>query len=324
MEIAAKDKLLWYHLGKKRGGGGSGGGGTSVTKRDLLAQTKVDGFAPNSELPGAYARNCYFGEEGFESFEISVGENYTVVWDNVAYKVTAKDASAFLPGVILLGNDFGTELGSNNEPFAIGWFGAGFTLFALDTLASHTIHIYQTVLDNAEVRTVGLDATHGSQIIKPTEDGKSMSEAIITMPDTLIPENIAEGVDIGGVIGTLAGGGGAKVAYAVVYPSTTSNVTVTHNLGVVPDFIYILCAETTTTGKVVSAHSIRSGVSLKAWLPTMARLYGTKNVYADYKYSTDANNVIHDANETTFQIGNSTHTLQTSKGYYWLAVAGIF
>lgn len=191
------DNLLWYQLGKKRGGGG----GTSVTKRDLLAQTKVDGFAPNSELPGAYARNCYFGEDGFESFEISVGENYTVAWDNEVYKVTAKDASAFLPGVILLGNDFGTGLGSNNEPFAIGWFGAGFTLFALDTLASHTIQIYQTVLDNAEVRTVGLDATQGSQIIKPTEDGKSMSETIITMPDTLIPENIAEGVDIGGIIG---------------------------------------------------------------------------------------------------------------------------
>lgn len=318
------DKLLWYHLGKKRGGGGSGGGGTSVTKRDLLAQTEVDGFAPNSEFPGAYMRNCYFGEEGFESFEISVGENYTVVWDNEVFKVTAKDASAFLPGVILLGNDFGSGLGSNNEPFAIGWFGAGFTLFALDTLASHTIHIYQTVLDNAEVRTVGLDATKGSQIIKPTEDGKSMSETIITMPDTLIPENIAEGVDIGGVRGTLAGGGGAKFAHNYFFPTTTT-MTIKHNLGVVPDFVYILCAEASTTGTIVSAHSYGPGRPQGGMIPnTAARLYGTSKMYNSAMHLTDTGGTIHDADETTFQVGNSTCTLQTSKAYYWVAIGGIF
>ena len=315
------DNLLWYHLGKKRGGGG---GGTSVTTRDLLAKTKVDGFAPSSELPGAYARNCYFGEEGFESFEISVGENYTVVWDNVVHKVTAKDASAFLSGVILLGNDFGSGLGSNNEPFAIGWFGTGFTLFALDTLESHTIRIYQTVLDNAEVRTVGLDATQGSQIIKPTEDGKSMSETIITMPDTLIPENIAEGVDIGGIIGTLAGGGGAKFAHNYFFPTTTT-MTIKHNLGVVPNFVYILCAEASTTGKIVSAHSYGPGRPQGGLIPnTAARLYGTTKMYNSALYLTDSNGVIHDADETTFQVGNSTHTLQTSTSYYWVAIGGIF
>lgn len=41
----------------------------------------------------------------------------------------------------------------------------------------------------------------------------AMKSAIIQKPETLIPENIAEGVDIAGIVGTLAAGGGPDVQY---------------------------------------------------------------------------------------------------------------
>lgn len=70
----------------------------------------------------------------------------------------------------------------------------------------------------------------------------AVKSAIIQKPETLIPENIAEGVNIAGIVGTLVvGGGNVKVAVGTVKPDfdTGQKVTVNHGLGVIPDVICI-------------------------------------------------------------------------------------
>lgn len=59
-----------------------------------------------------------------------------------------------------------------------------------------------------ETKTLALSMASGNQVITPTS-GKVMNEVTITKPSTLIPENIKNGIDIGGVTGTYTGSGGS-------------------------------------------------------------------------------------------------------------------
>lgn len=51
-------------------------------------------------------------------------------------------------------------------------------------------------------KTVALDMANGNQIINP-DDGKTMTQATVLKPATMVAGNIKSGVDIGGVVGTL-------------------------------------------------------------------------------------------------------------------------
>lgn len=63
-------------------------------------------------------------------------------------------------------------------------------------------------IGNTEEATVDLNLLNGDQIVEPSDEGKVLSKIIIRKPDTLVPENIAVGIIIGGVEGTHEGGGG--------------------------------------------------------------------------------------------------------------------
>ena len=52
-----------------------------------------------------------------------------------------------------------------------------------------------------EQKTVELDMSKGNQVVTPVA-GYVMSAVTVNKPDTLVPENIKAGVNIGGVIGT--------------------------------------------------------------------------------------------------------------------------
>lgn len=91
---------------------------------------------------------------------------------------------------------------------------------------------------------VTLNLSEGNQTV-PAPDGTLMRSVVITKPDTLIPENIAQGVNIAGIIGALACGGSGGGSGEWVYASgtfeteTETDYTLTHNLGVVPDIFII-------------------------------------------------------------------------------------
>ena len=62
-------------------------------------------------------------------------------------------------------------------------------------------------LGDTEEIEVELDMADGDQVILPAEEGKSFSKVTVKKPETLVPENIAKDVNIGGVVGTHEGGG---------------------------------------------------------------------------------------------------------------------
>ena len=58
-----------------------------------------------------------------------------------------------------------------------------------------------TLVGTGVEKTVDLNMVDGDQIIEADED-TLMSKVVITKPDTLVPENIAKGIEIGGVTGS--------------------------------------------------------------------------------------------------------------------------
>lgn len=85
-------------------------------------------------------------------------------------------------------------------------------------------------------------------------DGVLVKSAVIAKPETLVPENIAEGVDIAGIIGTLvAGSGGGDVKYfygSVTIPSGGGRVSV--NFGFAPDFLLLFPGDKVSVADTIS------------------------------------------------------------------------
>ena len=52
---------------------------------------------------------------------------------------------------------------------------------------------------------VALDWSAGDQIITPATDGKPFSPVTLEKPETLVPENVRSGIDVGGVVGSFLG-----------------------------------------------------------------------------------------------------------------------
>ena len=117
-----------------------------------------------------------------------------------------------------------------------------------------------------EEKTVELDFSDGGVEVTPNE-GKLLSKVGIPVPANLTPENIAEGVDIAGIIGTLAAsGGGGKVKYVTKYNfSMTAGVTnyIDHNLGVVPDIVFCTVGANAKSGYVIDSFGISKALADK-------------------------------------------------------------
>lgn len=98
----------------------------------------------------------------------------------------------------------------------------------------------------AEERTVELSMPSGNQVIQPTS-GKVMSKVTVQKPATLLPENIKKDVVIGGVTGTLEGGGSVSVQ-----PSKSVSITQNGTTTVTPDTGYDALGQVDVTVDVAS------------------------------------------------------------------------
>jgi hypothetical protein len=76
--------------------------------------------------------------------------------------------------------------------------------YDISTKASVVVNVPSKV---EQTKTVDLSMASGNQVVSP-DTNKVLSQVTITKPSTLIPENIKQGITIGGVLGTLASGGG--------------------------------------------------------------------------------------------------------------------
>ena len=104
----------------------------------------------------------------------------------------------------------------------------------------------------ASRKSVSANFASGDMVIEPDE-GTVLSQVTVKKPSTLIPGNIKEGVNIAGILGTLAAGGSggsAKVAFST-FPTLSAGVQTvefSHDLGTVPDLVVGICkAQTVST-----------------------------------------------------------------------------
>lgn len=188
------------------------------------------------------------------------------------------------------------------------------------------------LIGDGEEVTVALDMSDGDMVIEPT-DGKLFSSVTVEKPDTLIPENIAEGVDIAGIIGTLVAGGGdggdKKVAIGTFLGTGTEANIINHNLGVIPDLFFL-----TYISNSVPSGSIYVGYGMSSKLKNTYSAYrGIRVLYGSNGYNvyetsstiedTSSNKKIYNATENTIKVGNYEMKLGKNTLYMWIAIGGL-
>lgn len=184
-------------------------------------------------------------------------------------------------------------------------------------------------------KTVNLDFSNGDMSITPNEN-ELFSKVNIPTPETLVPENIAEGINIAGILGTLAvssgGGGGAKMVYGTV-TATATTMTVTHGLGETPKAIMVMRSGRATTSSSTLylywgvtneiAQSLgQSGKNINLKVSgsnQIATVSDTGKSYGIDMAHTGAG--AHSANDTTFIMGAASAALVSDSTYYWVAIA---
>lgn len=241
----------------------------------LIETQEINSFS----LQDVGATSCYLTVRLVNPFSNGypeVGKKYKVYWDGNLYECTAYQSPMMGSTSICLGNEKMLTEGVIEpvEPFAFVYDTKEtmVMILAMDTKTSHYAGIYcadpaivlkdmngndvfydgvtavklnlsngsKQIFSKGEAadKTVELDFSAGDMDV--AESDKLFSTVTIPKPTNLIAENIAEGVDIAGIIGTLAGGGGSgNFKFASAKISTAGAVEITHNLGVVPDVIVV-------------------------------------------------------------------------------------
>ena len=106
-----------------------------------------------------------------------------------------------------------------------------------------------TFIGDTEEAAVELNMANGNQTVLPSKNGKVLSKVTVIKPEALLPKNIAEGVDIAGIIGTFAGGKEILMNSGTFTGNNSSVITVNHGLGVVPDlFLAFFIGNVTMSG----------------------------------------------------------------------------
>lgn len=185
-------------------------------------------------------------------------------------------------------------------------------------------------------KTVELDFSGGDMTVEPV-DGTMFSKVTIPVPETLIPENIAEGVNIAGIIGALAGGSSVKIANGT-FTGNGSSKTVTHGLGVTPDIFIVRSNVGLTSNPSTQFLYQWNGVSTEffntgLWYTSKGKGFlmetSSTNKYTSASHyqgieTTNTNLYLNSANEQTIVVGAQSGKGSTYNGdYKWFAIGGL-
>ena len=132
---------------------------------------------------------------------------------------------------------------------------------------------------------------------------------------TLIPENIREGIDIWGVVGTLVEGVAGIDFGEVTLTSTSSSVAFNHNLGVVPSFAAFIPKDNPTMGSSEETTLMNiNGLIIyrKGFLNDKTGAYS----YSYLRGTTDVT-----LTETTVSFNSASSYKFKKTTYYWIAIA---
>lgn len=339
--------ILGLQKGKSMGGG--------AVETDILPLQDAS-FAQNANTPSLY--EWYLSPA---PNVLTVGETYHIVWGKDEYICKAVDASAMMAGAVGMGNlgIYGGE--DTGEPFVFAYLPAVGEGVEYDTLGcltletdeTHSVRIYQGADANdvalLEDVPIELDLSNGNQTVSVPE-GYAVKSAIITKPETLIPENIANGVTIAGVEGTLVSGGsgesgGSNTSNWKFVSGTTkgtgATLTIAHNLGKIPDIIYVTAKPVSSDTKFYiggigfsnamtealggDGASSKRGVQYAClgnnMVSTLTLQEGVEGAHSNFSGMFGH---IRNANANTFQVGGgSTAPLVSGREVTWWAVSGI-
>ncbi len=224
---------------------------------------------------------------------------------------------------------------------AENWDGTTYQEDGVETLSMYNdeggieTFVHDSLVAEPVEKTVELDFSGGDMIVTP-EEGQTFSSITIPVPENAIPENIRENVNLAGIVGAMAaGGGGGSPAKIAVGEFTLYSGTVSHNLGVVPDIIIMTYSQhtritkTNTTGKVFFFVGFsRAFVARYPELPSswgalrFSGSSGDNQVYFNTDYFIDGDTGdINSANAETF-VASSFQYLSGSPAT-WLAIGGL-
>lgn len=192
---------------------------------------------------------------------------------------------------------------------------------------------YEGEAPETEEKTVAADFSGGDMVLEPS-DGKVLSKATVTRPETLVPENIAEGVDIAGIIGTFVGGSASNVVFSkgTVAGANQSVVTVEHGLGVIPELVLVrqqwvvFGTSSTTIAFILYVSPKVLGSSDDAQYCIAYTSSSSTRTFKGYTSNravtaSTSDAVIHSATESVFKFGGGAYW--TKNNYHWIAIAGL-
>lgn len=180
------------------------------------------------------------------------------------------------------------------------------------------------VLENVPVE---LDFSNGDQTFT-APDGTVVESAVIAKPDTLVPSNIAEGVNIAGIVGSLVAGGGDIVVSSgsILGNNFLSSKAITHGLGVIPD-IFIMLPQPTV--KISDSNHSSKFVGLIYLSNAFAGKYdlaGSNGSYGYYVWEI-ANCYVYRRESGQVKVTSTSVTISqtpaTSTKYQWIAIGGL-
>lgn len=190
---------------------------------------------------------------------------------------------------------------------------------------------------------VELDFSEGDMVVTPP-NGTLFEKVNIPTPANLSPVNIAEGVNIAGIVGELAASG-ANLKFAQGnFTGTNAKVTVQHNLGVVPDifFLFQLSNSTKKDGKnspcivygMSTAFVEATGAQYKQFRITSEPYSTSSYVTVNANRASDGNaidasanfsSIVYGATKTEISVGGMSdyYPAEADMEYYWLAIGGL-
>lgn len=343
-----------------------------MAEKVILAETTLS-FAYS------FALGVYANTDETPNFILETGKDYTVEWDGnrvtrTAFAFTFADGS----NCVGVGNPLAAGQASNGDVFCVAYDMTHNMIhyLSLEQTASHTVAVYEVVAAEVGIvqydragnrmefygkdtlrvdttdggtmdfvhadlveKTVELDFSNGDMAIE-TMTGELFNKVIIPPPATLIPANVAEGVNVAGIIGALKGGSGAKFATGT-FTGTGGAVTVEHGLGVIPDIVFV-CARSISTDKTNLTFKMACAIS-SAVQSALGNNWAQWGIYSHFVsgsnhrlgISTQYNTTALDlkggnalaATEATFRFGAATITTQwqtdPTATYDWFAIGGL-
>lgn len=190
-----------------------------------------------------------------------------------------------------------------------------------------TKYVHESLVAEPVETTVELDFSGGDMVITP-DAGQVFSAVNIPKPANLIADNIAEGVNIAGIVGAMAasnGGGEVKIQMKTVnITSTYADMAIGHSLGVTPDFLLMVLIGSFTSigtymiGGCSKAFIDKFGGSLFANFCASRNSTGQYNSFGSVPID-DFGGTIYMANASKFYVSQEIQNGQ----YNILAIAGL-